>query len=293
MKGFSYYFRSLAAILVLIVIKGSTTKANAQDAFKIFDKSGKSVSLDKVIDATRGKSHIFFGELHNNTIAHWLQLELTKSLHQKHGENLVVGAEMFEADNQLLINEYFADQIRQKSFEEEMRLWKNYKTDYKPVLEYAKKNKLRFVATNIPRRYANAVFYNGLAALNAFSVEARSYIAPLPISIDTTLASYREIRKMGGHNARYMMEAQAVKDATMAHFILQNTAPNAVFLHLNGSYHSNNYEGIIPYLTRAIALSKVLTITTVTQADVKKLEKDHEGLADFIICVPNDMTVTY
>ena len=294
---FYYYLmrKNLYYQLVFILcLSGLTIQAQAQQAYTIFNKSGKEVSLKKLMAETQGKSHIFFGELHNNAIAHWLQLEITKTLNERHGENLVIGAEMFESDNQLLIDEYFSDQIKQKSFEEEARIWKNYKTDYKPILEFAKKNKLKFIATNIPRRYANSVFYNGLDILQQLSPEAKSYMAPLPIVIDTNLVSYKEIRKMAGnHNGEFMMEAQAIKDATMAHFILLNSSENTVFLHLNGSYHSNNYEGIIPFLVSKIQAEKILTLATVTQEQVDHLEKENYQLADFIICVDSDMTLTH
>jgi len=281
-------------LVFILCLSGLTIQAQAQQAYTIFNKSGKEVSLKKLMAETQGKSHIFFGELHNNAIAHWLQLEITKTLNERHGENLVIGAEMFESDNQLLIDEYFSDQIKQKSFEEEARIWKNYKTDYKPILEFAKKNKLKFIATNIPRRYANSVFYNGLDILQQLSPEAKSYMAPLPIVIDTNLVSYKEIRKMAGnHNGEFMMEAQAIKDATMAHFILLNSSENTVFLHLNGSYHSNNYEGIIPFLVSKIQAEKILTLATVTQEQVDHLEKENYQLADFIICVDSDMTLTH
>lgn len=281
-------------LVFILSLLGFAFQAQAQQAYTIFNKSGKEISFKKLMAETQGKSHIFFGELHNNAIAHWLQLEITKALNERYGENLVIGAEMFEADNQLLIDEYFSDQIKQKSFEEEARIWKNYKTDYKPILEFAKKNKLKFIATNIPRRYANSVFYNGVEVLQQLSPEAKSYIAPLPIVIDTNLVSYKEIKKMAGnHNGDFMLEAQAVKDATMAHFILQNSLENTVFLHLNGSYHSDNYEGIVSFLKSKIQAEKILTLTTVTQEQVDHLEKENYQLADFIICVNSDMTATH
>lgn len=278
----------------MVLFFGAGGPIYAQQAYTIFNNKGEPVSFEQVIAATQDKSHIFFGEFHNNPIAHWLQLEMTKRLYTAYGANLAIGAEMFEADNQLLIKEYFADQIRQKSFEEEARLWKNYKTDYKPILEFAKKNKLAFVATNVPRRYANSVFYEGIDILNHLSVESKFYIAPLPIVIDTTLNSYQEIQKMAGdHNGEFMMEAQAIKDATMAYFILQNTKEATVFLHLNGAYHSNRYEGILSFLMPKIDRKNILTISTVSQADVATLEQKNLDLGDFVICVNEDMTLTH
>lgn len=288
MKNILYYILPLSICFLL-----SSSDVKAQKAYTIFDKDGKEASFEDLLKQTNGKSHLFFGEFHTNPISHWLQFELTKALFQKHNSNLVIGAEMFESDTQLLIDEYFADLIKQKGFEEEARLWKNYKTDYKPILEYAKKNHIPFIATNIPRRYANTVFYNGLNILKELSSKAKGFIAPLPIIPDTTLASYKEIKKMGeGHNGQYMMEAQAVKDATMAHFIAQNSSKNTVFLHLNGSYHSNSYEGIIPFLMAKVERKNIFTITTVSQSQVDKLDEENLNLADFIICVNDDMTNT-
>ena len=80
---------------------------------------------------------------------------------------------MFETDNQLILDEYMADLISEEKFEEEARLWKNYKTDYKPLVLFAKNHHLEFIATNIPRRYANSVFKKGLAVLDSLSDEAK------------------------------------------------------------------------------------------------------------------------
>ena len=45
------------------------------------------------------------------------------------------------------------------------------------------------------------------------------------------------------HTTMHLAEAQAMKDATMAHFILKNWEPGKTFLHFNGSYHSDNFQG--------------------------------------------------
>lgn len=264
-------------------------KTKAQENYKIYNSQGKEVSFDKLLKATESKSHIFFGEYHDCATIHWLQLQLTKYLFEKNGKNLVVGAEMFESDNQLLIDEYFSGKISTKNFEDECRLWTNYKTDYKPIVEFLKEKQLKLIATNIPRRYANSVFYNGLNHLQTFSDIAKTYFPKLPIEIDTTLASYKELLEMsmGGHSGKNMMEAQAVKDATMAHFILLNS-DGKKFLHLNGSFHSNKYEGILSFLMRAVTKENIMVITMVSQENIDKLEEENLGLADFIFCFPED-----
>ncbi len=266
---------------------------NNKPSYRIYDSEGKEVDYDKVFKATKKADLIFFGELHNNPIAHWLQLQITKDLYNSKENKLTLGAEMFEADNQLILDEYLKGLITDKKFEAECRLWDNYKTDYKPLVEFAKANQLNFVATNIPRRYANIVFNNGLEALNDLSDEAKRYIAPMPFKTDLTVACYKEMLEMGGGNEHFP-QAQMSKDATMAHFLLQNWSKGEQFIHFNGAFHSDNHQGIIWYIHE---MSKekldIQTITTVEQDDIDKLDKSNVGKADFIIVVPEDMTKTY
>ena len=69
--------------------------------------------------------------------------------------------------------------------------------------------------------------------------------------------------------------------------------PESLFLHYNGAYHSENYEGIVWYLRQGNPELKISTITTVSQKDIQNLLKENKQKADFIICVDEDMTTTY
>jgi hypothetical protein len=140
------------------------------------------------------------------------------------------------------------------------------------------------------------VFRNGFSVLDSLSTEAKSLIAPLPIPYDPELPGYRNMMQMGmGHseNSENFPRSQAIKDATMAHFILKNLVPGFVFIHFNGAYHSDNYEGIGWYLNTYREGLSISTITTVSQDDIRELEEENLSKADFIIVVPSDMTTTY
>ena len=263
------------------------------DAYKIYNSKGKEVSFEKVVKEAEGKSHVFMGEYHNNAISHWLQIEMMTALYAMYKKDLVMGAEMFEADNQYILNEYLKGQISAKNYQREMRLWPNYNTDYKPLVEFAKEKELKFIATNIPRRYANMVYKKGLKSLDGLSDLAKSFIVPLnQFKFDSTVACYKEIYKMP-HGGEGMATAQAIKDATMAYFILQNSRPGSTFLHFQGAYHSDNYEGIVYYLKQQVEEDKILTVSTVTQGRIDQLLDDNKGLADFIICVKENVTSTH
>lgn len=281
----------------LILLAGSSLPASAQmRAYQLFRENGNKTNYNRLVEAAAGADVVLFGELHNDPIAHWLQLELTRSLYDQKGDGLVLGGEMFEADNQLIMDEYLAGLITGEKFEEEARLWENYETDYKPLVTFAREHGLRFIATNIPRRYANSVYRQGLPVLDGISEAARAYMAPLPLVYDTALNSYRALsggEGMTGHGSVNLMDAQAIKDATMAHFILENREPGRLFLHFNGAYHSDHGESINWFLKRARPGLEIVTISTVSQDDTDQLEEEYVGKADFVICVPSTMTKTH
>jgi uncharacterized iron-regulated protein len=264
-------------------------------AYLLYDKKGKEVKYDKMLKQIEGADIVLFGELHNNPIAHWLQIELTKDLYEMKKENLVLGAEMFESDNQVILDEYLDSLISQRRFEAEVRLWPNYKTDYKPLIEFANEKQLRFVATNIPRRYASLVNSDGFEGLDKLSDEAKLFLPPLPVKYDSTLNAYKSMMEMGGmgsHVTPNFPKAQAIKDATMAHFILENWLPGKLFLHFHGAYHSENFESIYWYLKQENPDLNIVTIHTVQQEDISELKEDNTGKADYTICVDEDMTKT-
>jgi len=267
------------------------------EAFKLYNAKGKDVKYAKMINELSKADIVFFGELHNNPISHWFELEITKSLFDVKKDKLVLGAEMFESDNQLLVNEFLSSTIKRNNFEAEAKLWPNYSTDYKPLMEFAKENNLKFVATNIPRRYAALVNKKGFEGLDSLSNDAKKLIVPLPVDYDPDVNCYKSMIEMmggmGGHVTANIPKAQAIKDATMAYFILQNWEKGDLFLHYNGSYHSDNHEGIVWWLKQANPELNILTVTTVEQDTIQPLSEDYKNSADFVIAVPSDMTKTY
>lgn len=279
-------------ILPILLLVNITVMAQQKPAYVLYNANGKKVGYSKMIKTLIKNDVVMIGEFHNNPISHWLQLEITRDC--KALRSLVLGAEMFEQDNQAALNFYLQGKLTAKGFDSSARLWPNYKTDYAPLVDFAKENRLTFAATNIPRRYASLVAKKGFAALDTLSAVEKTWMAPLPMAFDSTLPGYVNMKKMmGDHASNNIVKAQASKDATMAYFILKYFVPGNLFIHYNGSYHSDNHDGIVWYLKQEKPDLKIVTVTTVSQADIKKLDKENKGKADFIICVDEDMTTTY
>jgi uncharacterized iron-regulated protein len=284
----------LIALITMLI--GMAMKSD-KPAYQLFDSKGKKADYSDLVKASLEADIVFFGELHNSPICHWLQFELTRDLHAEAGDRLILGAEMFEADDQLILNEYLSGKIKERNFKDEAKLWDNYATDYKPLVEFAATNQLPFVATNVPRRYASVVNKEGFEGLQSLDPAAMNYLPPLPIPYDPELKGYKDMLEMmggaAGHGTDNIARAQALKDATMAYFILKNLSPGKLLIHYNGTYHTNNYEGIIWYIRQSNPDLKLLTIASVEQDSIGSLLEENSNLADFTLCIPSSMTKTY
>ena len=263
-------------------------------AYQLFNNNGHEIQYSRLLETAKEADIILFGEQHDNPIDHWLEQELTKDLYSDKKENLILSAEMFESDDQIKVEEYLSGAVSEKTLKDEAKLWTNFPSDYKPLLDFARKNKLRFVAANIPRRYANMVYTKGLQKLDSISEEAKKWISPLPIQYDSTLTCYKDIfTQAKGHGGQNLPKSQAIKDATMAYFILKNFSAGKLLIHFNGSYHSDHHQGIEWYLKKSNPSLKIFTISSTEQDSVDELEKDNTGLADCIIFTPTSMSKSY
>lgn len=284
--------------IVMLMMSMTTYAQKTPEIYRIFDAQGKEVSYEKMIKTVSATDVVFFGEIHNCVISHWMELKVLEAL-TENNKKLKVGMEMLEADNQLIINEYTSSLISSDRFEEECRLWPNHSTDYEPLVYYAKSHHLPLIATNVPRRYASIVKEKGLAFLDSLSAEAKRYLPKLPIKYVENKNAQEGFALMGllgkakETKPQLMAQAQAIKDATMGWFIAQNLKKGEQMIHFNGTYHSDARNGIIPYLLEYRPKTTISTIRAVRQEEIDKIEKDYLGLADFYICITEDMNVSY
>jgi uncharacterized iron-regulated protein len=292
------YFLSCLLLLPLLAF----APAGDRPAYRLFTAQGAPADYDLMLAQLVQADVVLFGEQHNDPIAHWLELQVTKDLARLKGPGkLVLGLEMFERDVQPLVAGYVAGTVPDSAFERQSRPWPNYATDYRPLLQFARRAQLAVVGTNAPRRYAQQVARGSLTALDKLPTADKNYLVPLPLKVDFDLPGYKNMAAMFGGDAsahgggaRNVIEAQALKDATMAYAIRTSLAPGQTLLHLNGSYHSDHHDGIVAYLrTQAKTPLRIKTLSVVTQNQLQELEKENKELADYLIVVPDDMTKTY
>ena len=71
--------KSLFFAFAIIILSAFTNPF----AYQLFDAEGNETDYEKLLEKAKEADIILFGELHNNPIAHWLQLRLTKDLYKK------------------------------------------------------------------------------------------------------------------------------------------------------------------------------------------------------------------
>ena len=198
---------------------------------------------------------------------------------------------MFERDEQIVLNEYLQGLITEKKFLDDSRPWGNYKTDYRPLVEFAKANKLDVIAANAPRRYVNMVSRNGRSSVDQLSKDAKAWLAPLPYSEASEAYAKKFTALMGGSNEASMgikniLDSQSLWDATMADSMAKYLRQNkkALIVQLNGSFHSESRLGTVEHLLRYRPKTKVIVVTMRYEDDFHTFDKHKDtNIGDFII----------
>lgn len=283
--------------LLSAILLCCSLSAFAQDAstYKVYDtKKKKEITIDDIIKDFANADVLFFGEEHDDSIGHMLEAQVYEKAFRELGQNLYLSLEMFEADVQLVLNEYLQDLILEKNLIKEGRAWKNY-ADYKPLVEYAKLNSLQVIAANTPARYTNAVTRNSLEFLQRFNDDIWEWI---PKNIDTATGRYYQkfLEIMGGHGVMpgmHIYQSQNLWDATMAHNIYKTkkNAPAIKVFHLNGRFHTDEKLGI-PAQLQKLTGSKPLKMLNIScfysEGDLQKPDwKKFETLGDYVIITQN------
>ncbi|MGI8884991.1 MAG: ChaN family lipoprotein [Pyrinomonadaceae bacterium] len=267
-------------------------QSNEND-YRIFDANGNPANLEKIIEEIGKSDVVFLGEQHDDAVAHSLQLKFFTAVFEKYAvqRKPVLSLEMFERDVQIVLDEYLKGQISETHFLSSSRAWGNYKTDYRPLVEFAKEKNIEIIAANAPRRYVNMVSRLGRDSLKQLSPEAKKWLAPLPFGEASAAYTKKFNALMGSrtdstssHNP--MLASQSLWDATMAFSIAENLRQdkNALIVHLNGSFHTENRLGTVEHLLSYRPKTKILVVTMRYEEDFKKFDKSKfSNLGDFVI----------
>lgn len=284
-------FTSIILIGLSLQSKAQSLQPTPSTPFKIYDtQTGEQLTITELADRMKNTDVLFWGEEHNDTIGHILELKMLKMLQERHTNKLVLSMEMFETDCQVLVDEYLGGFINKEKFIKDARAWNNY-NDYEPLVEFAKENNIPLIAANSPRRYNNMMSKRGPKTLDSLGSASKALIAKLPIYAPKEGAYYKKfVGIMGGEeniHSPNMYASQCLWDATMAKSIdraVSENKKNGIVMHIAGRFHSDEFLGTVAQLARKNKDLKVQTISCFVAEDFEKPDYiSYEPLADYVI----------
>lgn len=265
----------LCFMLIALLSIGYEGRALSQTTNDIVYASGKPCTLSQMLQQLVTADIVFVGEEHDDPQAHLLELQILEDLYKAHPQ-LALSLEMFERDVQLPLDEYLQGFITEPQFLACSRPWPNYKTDYRPLVEFCKTHGLPVLAANAPRRYVNLVSREGMQALERLPKASKVFLPPIPYSmqlpegyskaLDTVLGPAHEGQNMADPampTLQHMKEAQALWDATMADSLVRfhDRHPRIHLLQINGRMHSDYGWGIVDRVKQLRPRLKIVVIS--------------------------------
>jgi uncharacterized iron-regulated protein len=251
---------------------------------------------------------VFVGEQHDDPRTHRLEEALLTGLHRRKIAP-AVSLEMFERDVQGVVDRYLAGSIAEPQFLQESRPWPRYATDYRPLIEMAKREGWTVVAANVPRRVASAVAKAGEPAIQQLSATDRTMMAAqLECPHDAYFTRFTEA--MTDHSPsenkgaaaaaapptaeqrattdRYYW-SQCAKDETMAESVARAVTDRAgkpgPVVHFTGAFHSDFGAGTAERTRRRLPGRRVAVVSMLPVADLDVVAPAGDDLkrADYLV----------
>lgn len=297
--------RIVLILLSLLMVMGSGFawgQAVETEDYTIYAGS-ETRTLDALAEALAQADVVFIGEQHDHTLGHRLKLDILKAMYARKPK-LALSLEMFERDVQTILDEYLRGHITENAFLQASRPWPNYKTDYRPLVEFCKENRLPVVAANTPRRYVNIVSRKGQGALAELPKESKAFLPSLPYPMELPAEYDRQLNEIFGDHGTgsstgastqpspgmpstdNMKQAQGLWDETMKDSVLRFQRKNrgCTIVQVNGAMHSDSGYGIVDRLRKAAPRLKTLVVSIRPEETFPNVATDKIGnRGDFVI----------
>ncbi|RMA97963.1 ChaN family lipoprotein [Hydrogenothermus marinus] len=252
---------------------------NIYDKPEVVDIQKGAYNFQNLLKNIKNKRLIYIGENHTEFEDHIIQLEIIKNIYKKY-KRIVIGMEMIQKPFQQVVDNYIDGKISEKQFLSKIEYYKRWGYDYrlyKPIFDFARKNKIKIIALNLPVEITEKVRKCGLGCL---SEKYKKYI---PKNLDFSNKEYREFLKIiysmhskNKGNFIYFYENQILWDETMAETIASfiKQKPDYKLIILAGNGHLRYRYGIPDRVKRRTELNGVVILNN---------DEIRKNIADYII----------
>jgi uncharacterized iron-regulated protein len=230
-------------ILFWIIAAAMPLLAGCQDGDVVRLKDRAAIPFDRMVAEASKSRVIVIGETHDNQSHHDLQLKIVRTLREG-GLPLAVGLEMFRAENQELLDNWWRWGMPTEQFEALYREnWGMPWLLYRDIFLYTRQKRIPLVGLNVPREIIAKVAREGYGSLT--EAERKKLPPGLTCTIDEEYRAF--IRKTftehahgSGRSFDHFCEAQMVWDTAMAIYALDylDKNPGIRIVILAGSVHA-------------------------------------------------------
>lgn len=237
-------------------------------------------SLSQTIEKAGDKRIVYIGEYHDRFSHHGVELQIIKSLYRKNPK-IAIGMEMFQRPFQGVLDDYIRGAIEERDFLKKSEYFSRWGFDYnlyKPILDYARAEKIPVVALNLRSEIVDKVGREGIDALTDDEKK------DIPPQTDFSDIDYRDrLEKIfaehednSDKNFDFFYQAQVLWDETMAMSIdeyLQKNMDRQMVV-LAGQGHLVYRSGIPNRVARR---NRYTYATIVNETDLNK------EIADYVV----------
>lgn len=289
---------------LLIAITGCVAMPSAQppisppesqyDARVIDANTGTRLTVRELARQLSGIDIVVVGEYHGHHASHLLQARLQQALFRQNPRQ-VLTMEQFNVNQQDVIDRYLAGDIGETEMIEDAGAWDNYRASYRPLVEFARQNRVPVIAANAPADVVRCVGRKGPDYLATLPPESRERLPETPF-IETRAYREKFIDAIGGSHGtgdgelsermRNTYQAQLLRDNTMAKAILdaRTAHPGHQILHTTGTFHSEDRLGTVAVLEQRAPERSIAVITPVfwPDGDQQVPLKPHRSRGDYL-----------
>ncbi|MBK7643380.1 MAG: ChaN family lipoprotein [Planctomycetes bacterium] len=256
-------------------------------------RTGARLSFEEFLDKLAQQDAVFLGETHIDETTHRVELGVYEGLCARRPKQVVLAMEMFERDEQPALDAYLAGTLDEAQFRTHARLWGNYDTAYRPLIEYAKSGKRPVVASNFPAPLRRKLD-QAEGKLEALSAEERA-LAPAQLFANTPAYWRRVDNAIRGHAAMMgpkpapddprLTSTQSLWDNTMGEScaLALERHPGSMVLHVNGGFHSEYWDGTARQFKLRAPKAHVATVAITPVTSPESVELGGLPEADYIV----------
>ncbi len=223
-------------------LSGASPPPHAEEIIKL--PEGEKISFQHLMDDLQRARVIFIGESHDQIEHHTIQVNILQALRSR-GKEVAIGMEMFQRVQQPVLDRWSQGLYTEEAFLKEVQWERTWGMDYqlyRPILDEAKKHRLKVVGLNVERDLVRKVAQQGIENLPPEEKAKLPEMGPIdPGHLAYLQSIYKGHQGGSAESFEHFYQAQLLWDEAMAEalsqFLHSTEAARKTVVVITGSGH--------------------------------------------------------